>query len=82
MQNSIEIKNLVNNSNHEAVQTALAISKQDTAIKAIINALNALKHVDRIEFTAFGEQYGLNESLISKINELQDALDKAHYGRF
>ena len=78
-----EIKNLVNTSNNEAVQTALFISKQDAAIKTAINTLNALKHVTRLEFTdPMGVNYGLNNELIEKVNELQEALQKAHHGRF
>ena len=79
---SLEIKNLVNKENNEAVRAALVIVKQDAALKVAINALNNLKHINRLEFADYGQNYGLSNELIEKVNELQDALEKAHHGRF
>jgi hypothetical protein len=77
-----EIKNLITEKNNELLQQVLVISKQDIALKNAINALNELKHINRIEFTAFGNQYGINNELLSEVRDIQDKLTNARYGRF
>jgi hypothetical protein len=78
----MEIKNLITEENHVSVQQVLVIAKQDIAIENAFKALNELSHINRIDFTAYGQNYGLTPELLQDVINLQDKLRKAKYGRF
>jgi hypothetical protein len=59
-----------------------AVAKQDIALENAIKSLNELNHINKIEFTAYGENYGLSPELLQEVRNLQDKLQKAKYGRY
>jgi len=78
----MEIKSLINEENNLVVAQFLAISKQDTAIKNAVNALNGLNHIKRLEFTDYGQNFGLSMELLNRVNDLQNELKKVIHGRY
>ena len=78
----MEAQKLITSENNLAVGQVLAIAKQDIAIENAIKSLNELCHINRIEFTAYGQEYGLTNELLQEVRNLQDKLVKAKYGRF
>jgi len=78
----MEIKNLITEENSTTVHQLLVITKQDIAIENAIKVLNELNHINRIEFTAYEQSYGLTNELLQEVRNLQDKLAKAKYGRF
>jgi hypothetical protein len=78
----MEAQKLITAENNVAVQQVLVIAKQDMAIENAIKSLNELNHVNRIDFTAYGQNYGLTPELLQEVRNLQDKLQKAKYGRF
>jgi hypothetical protein len=77
-----DITKIINPSNHLAVYTVLAVAKQDAALENAIKTLNELSHIHRVEFTAYGQNYGLSPELLQECRDLQDKLKKAKYGKY
>lgn len=77
----MDFRDLINSENYKAVNTAVVIAKQDAAIKNALNSLNELLHINKIEFTDFGKEYGLSRDLLHDIANLQSKLEKAKFGK-
>ena len=77
-----EINNVITAQNNIAIQTVLAIAKQDAALEIAINSLNELIHTRSVEFTSYGKQCGVSEELMQKVIQLKEELENAKYGRF
>jgi len=77
-----EIKDIITRENNDAIYTILTVAKQDIAIEIVIKGLNELSHINRLEFTAYGETYGITDVLLQEIKNLKHKLTKAKYGRF
>jgi hypothetical protein len=78
----MEAQKLITSENKLAVGQVLAIAKQDIAIEDAIKSLNELCHINRIEFTAYGQQYGFTNELLQEVRNLQYKLLNAKYGGF
>lgn len=72
---------LITNENYEAVNNATSIVKQDIAIQIAVNSLNDLFHVNQIQVSAYGRNYGITNDLLEEVRSLKNKLENAKYGR-
>ena len=76
------MRNLINGTNHEAINQVLIVAKQDIAIDNAKKAINDLLHTNKVSFEEFGHTYGITDELKNELYEVFRKLSNAKYGKF